>query len=203
VSTATSGTWVPVRRGGWPVRRMPRWTLLIALVLIAGVVLVALSHKPSRSEQASDFNSYLGAMNTGIESCAGGVSESQQALSAVSAASLKTALSLVAYNAANCSLANNEALDDLTQYQVSESLTKFNLVTCTDDYVAWSSDADQAQLDMLAVLQAGTPAARASATATLQRGLAKLDADRTAINTILHSAEHTLADNAPLPALPS
>jgi len=198
VSTATSGTWAPARRSGWPVRRMPKWTALVALVLVAGAVLVALSHKPSRSEQASDFNSYLSAMNTGIESCAGGLSESQQALAAVSASSLKTALGLVAYNASNCSLANNEALDDLTQYQVTESLTKFNLVTCTDDYVAWSSDADQAQLDILTVLKASTPADRA----TLQHGLAKLNADRSAINAILHSAERTLADNATLPALP-
>jgi hypothetical protein len=182
---------------------MPKWTLLVALVLIAAGVLVALSHKPSRTEQASDFSSYLGAMNTGIESCAGGLSESQQALNAVSASSMKTALSLVAYNAANCSLANNEALDDLTQYQVTESLTKFNLVTCTDDYVLWSSDAGQAQLDILAVLKSDGSAARTSATATLKHDLAKLDADRAAINGILHSAEHSLADNATLPALPS
>jgi hypothetical protein len=198
VSTATSGTWAPSRRSGWPVRRMPKWTALVALVLVAGGVLVALSHKPSRSEQAADLNSYLSAMNTGIESCAGGLSESRQALAAVSASTLKTALSLVAYNASNCSLANNEALDDLTQYQVTESLTKFGLVTCTDDYVAWSSDADQAQLDILAVLTASTAADRA----TLQQGLAKLNADRAVINAILHSAERTLTYNAPLPALP-
>jgi hypothetical protein len=198
MSTATSGTWAPSRRSGWPVRRMPKWTALVALVLVAGAVLVALSHKPSRSEQASDFNSYLSAMNTGIESCAGGLSESRQALAAVSATTQKTALSLVAFNASNCSLANNEALDDLTQYQVTESLTTFNLVTCTDDYEVWASDADQAQLDILAVLKASTAADRA----TLQQGLATLNADRAAINVILHSAERTLNDSAPLPVLP-
>ena len=110
---------------------------------------------------------------------------------------------LTTFNAANCSLASNEALDDLTQYQVTESLAKFNLVTCTDDYVAWSSDADQAQLGMLAVLKADGSAARASATVTLQHDLATLNADRATIAAILHPAEHTLADPAPLPALPS
>jgi hypothetical protein len=206
VSTTTSSTWAPARRSGWPVRRMPKWTLLVALVLIAGGVLVALSHKPSRSEQVADFNSYLSAMNTGVESCAGGLAESQQALDAVeagSSANLKTAISLTTFNASNCSLASNEALDDLTQYQVTESLAKFNLETCTDDYVAWSSDADQAQLGMLAVLKADGSAARASATVALQHDLATLNADRATIAAILHPAEHTLADPAPLPALPS
>ena len=80
-------------------------------------------------------------MNAGIESCAGGVTESQQALSAVEAgatADLKTAIKLVNFNAANCSPANSQPLDDLTQYQVTESLASFNLQQCTNDFVTWA-----------------------------------------------------------------
>jgi hypothetical protein len=69
--------------------------------------------------------------------------------------------------------------------------------------VTWSFDAAQAQLDMVAVMKASDASARAAATATLQRDLAKLDAERGVIDGILHSAEHTISDPAAVPALPS
>ena len=83
--TTTDPPYVPLRRSGWPVRRMPLWGILALVVLAGAAVLVALSHKPSHAEQASDLNAYLRDMNAAIESCAGGVGESQQALSAVEA----------------------------------------------------------------------------------------------------------------------
>jgi hypothetical protein len=197
----------PLRNGGWPVRRMPMWTPFAALVLLVGIVLVSLSHKPSNIQQVADLNSYMHDMNGAVESCAGGVTESQQAFSAVESgaagSSLKTALSLTAFNASNCTPASNEALTDLTQYQVTESLAKFGLAACTNDYVAWSFDAAQAQEDMATVLKASSATARASANATLQGDLRKMDAERSVINGILHSAEHTLTDAAPVPNLPS
>jgi len=205
--TTVRATGPALRNGGWPARRMPRWAALIALPLIAGVVLVSLAHKPSHAQQVADLNGYMQDMNSAVESCAGGVTESRQAMDAVEAgaagASLPTAVSLATYNAANCTPASNEPLADLTQYQVTESLASFGLTACTTDYVTWSFDAAQAQLDMVAVMKASDASARAAATATLQRDLAKLDAERGVIDGILHSAEHTISDPAAVPALPS
>jgi type II secretory pathway component PulJ len=205
-TTADPPPYVPIRHSGWPVRRTPMWALL-ALVLLAGAaVLVALSHKPSHAQQTADLNAYLKDMNAAVESCAGGVTESQQALTAVesgSQASLKTILGMVNYNAQNCSPANNESLADLTQYQVSESLASFNLQKCSDDFVTWSFDAVPVQADMASAITARNAAARSTASTALQRDRRTLDAERATIYSILRSAEHTLSDNAALPGLPS
>jgi hypothetical protein len=204
--TTTDPPYVPIRHSGWPVRRTPIWVLLAVLVLAGGAVLVALSHKPSHAQQASDLTAYMNDMNAGVESCAGGVRESQQALSAVEAgdnADLKTAVKLVNFNAENCSPANNEPLADLTQYQVTESLASFNLVTCTNDFVTWTFPyAMQAQLDMVSVLTATSAPARAAATATMAGELRKLDAERATIYSILGSAERATSDKTALPSLP-
>ena len=204
--TTTDPPYVPIRRSGWPVRRTPLWLVLAVLLLVGGVVLVSLTHKPSHAQQAADLNAYMNDMNAGIESCAGGVSESQQALSAIEAGSpgdLKTAVSLVNYDAANCSPANNEPLADLTQYQVTESLASFHLQDCTNDFVTWAFPyAMRAQVDMVSVMTAHGAAARADANAALRRDLGKLDAERTTIYSILRSAEHAVSDHAALPDLP-
>ena len=205
--TTTDPPYVPISHSGWPVRRTPIWVLLAVLVLAGGTVLVSLTHKPSHAQQAADLNAYMNDMNAGVESCAGGVRESQQALSAVLAgdkADLKTAVKLVNYNAANCSLANNEPLDDLTQYQVTESLASFNLVTCTNDFVAWSFRyAMQAQLDMVTVMTATSVPARVAANAALSSALRKLNGERATIYSILRSAERATSDKAALPSLPT
>jgi hypothetical protein len=204
--TTTDPPYVPISHSGWPVRRTPIWVLLAVLVLAGGTVLVSLTHKPSHAQQASDLNAYMNDMNAGVESCAGGVRESQQALSAVLAgdkADLNTAVKLVNYNAANCSLANNEPLDDLTQYQVTESLASFNLATCTNDFVAWSFRyALPAQLDMVTVMTATSVPARVAANAALGSALRKLNAERGTIYSILRSAERATSDKTALPSLP-
>jgi hypothetical protein len=182
------------------------WVLL-ALVLLAGAaVLVSLSHKPSHAQQAADLNSYMKDMNAAVESCAGGVTESQQALDAVesgSQASGKTILGMVSYNAANCSPANNESLADLTQYQVVESLARFNLQKCADGFVTWSFDAVPVQTDMASVITARSASARTTANAALQRDLRTLNAERGTIYSILRSAEQALSDHTALPSLTS
>jgi hypothetical protein len=181
--------------------------ILLALVLLAGAgVLVSLSHRPSNAQQTTDLNGYLKDMNAAIESCAGGVRESQQALSAIetgSKDSLSTAVRLVNYNANNCEPANSEPLADLTQYQVTESLSRFNLQNCTNDFVTWAFDAVPVQTDMVTVMTARSAAARTTANAALQRDQRRLNADRATIYSILGAAEHALSDNAALPSLPS
>ena len=204
--TTTDPPYVPIRRSGWPVRRTPLW-ILLALVLLAGAgVLVSLSHRPSNAQQTTDLNGYLKDMNAAIESCAGGVTESQQALSVIetgSKDSLSTAVRLVNYNANNCEPANSEPLADLTQYQVTESLARFNLQNCTNDFVTWAFDAVPVQTDMVTVMTARSAAARTTANAALQRDQRRLNADRATIYSILGAAEHALSDNAALPSLPS
>jgi hypothetical protein len=205
--TTTDPPYVPIRRSGWPVRRTPLWLLLALLLAAGGIAVVSLTHKPSHAQQAADLNAYMKDMNAGIESCAGGVTESQQALSAVESGAtgeLKTAVGLVNYDAANCSPANNEPLADLTQYEVTESLDSFNLQNCTNDFITWAFPyAMQAQVDMVGVLQATSAPARAAANAALRRDLGKLDAERATIYSILRSAEHAVSDHAALPNLPS
>jgi hypothetical protein len=202
MSTTQSPPVVPLRHSGWPRRRMPLWTLLVAVVLVAAGVLVSLSRTPSTAQQVSDFNSYLRDMNAAVESCAGGVTESRQAMDAVTPSTRTTALSLVAYDANNCSPANNEPLQDLTQYQVTESLAKFDLADCANDYITWSFDAAQTQLDMVSVIKAG-PLARPAAEQALARAEHTMDAERATIDGILRSAEHTLSDRTALPHLPA
>ncbi|MGD0602332.1 MAG: hypothetical protein ABSA53_01865 [Streptosporangiaceae bacterium] len=203
-TTTDPPPYVPIRHSGWPIRRTPMWALL-ALVLLAGAaVLVSLSHKPSQAQQAADFNSYLKDMNAAVESCAGGVTESQQALDAMgSGRPTKTILGMVSYNAANCSPANSESLDDLTQYQVGESLARFNLQKCSDDFVTWSFDAQAVQTDMASVMTARNASALSTAHAALQRDLRTLNAERGTIYSILRSAEQALSDHAALPNLTS
>jgi hypothetical protein len=205
-TTTDPPPYVPLRRSGWPVRRTPMWIMLALVVLAAAGVLVSVSHKPSNAQQTADLNGYLKDMNAAVESCAGGVRESQQALSAIEAGSkgnLSTAVRMVNYNANNCEPANSEPLADLTQYQVTESLARFNLQNCTNDFVTWAFDAAPVQADMVTVMTARNAAARATADAALQRDQRTLNADRATIYSILGAAEHALSDNAALPSLPS
>jgi len=205
-TTTDPPPYVPIRRSGWPVRRTPMWILLVLVLLAGAGVLVSLSHKPSNAQQTADLNGYLKDMNAAIESCAGGVSESQQALSAIEAGSkgnLSTAVRLVNYNANNCEPANSEPLADLTQYQVTESLARFNLQNCTNDFVTWAFDAASVQTHMVTVMTARSAAARTTANAGLQRNQRTLNADRATIYSILGAAEHALSDHAALPSLSS
>ena len=204
-TTTDPAPYVPIRRSGWPVRRTPMWILLALVVLAGAGVLVSLSHRPSNAQQSTDLNGYLKDMNAAIESCAGGVRESQQALTAIESGSknsLSTAVRLVNYNANNCEPANSEPLADLTQYQVTESLARFNLQNCTNDFVTWAFDAVPVQTDMVTVMTARSAAARAAAHAALQRAQRTLNADRATIYSILGAAERALSDNAALPSLP-
>jgi hypothetical protein len=197
---------VPLRRSGWATRRTPMWVFAALIVLAAGGVLVSLSVKPSQSQRASDLNGYFSDVNAGIESCAGGMRDSLTALNSVEGgdkANSSAAAGILAYDAQNCSPANNEPLSDFTSYQVTESLAQYPLNTADNDVITWAFDADQAQTDMLAVLQAATPAAKTQANATLQAAMRKLDAQKAAIDAIWDNAQKGVGSTATLPYLPS
>jgi len=196
---------VPLRHGGWPVRKTPRWLLVAgALVVVAGV-LVGLAIHPTRSQRAADMNGFLTDMTTDIQSCAGGVRESLFAMRAIESGSshdLSTAIGIATYGASNCSPANNELLADLTQYQVSESLASFGLPRVVNGLITWAFPyAQRVQNDVAAVLRANG-AARAAATVKLHHDLRALDAQRAYVDKIMMKAVTATSATRKLPALP-
>jgi hypothetical protein len=205
--TKTEPPFVPLRHTGWASRRTPLWVFAVIIVLVAGVVVVSLSHKPSQAQRASDLKGYFSDVTAGMESCAGGVHDSMTAYDKVLAgdtADFSTAVGILTLGAQNCSPANNEPLSDFTNYQVTESLAQFPLDKADNDVITWAfPDAMDVQQDMLAVLRASTPAARTAAKATLSKALTTMDAQRAAIYNIWHGAEQTVGSTADLPYLPT
>src|SRR5579859_4655475 len=116
---------VRARPSGWPILRTPRWMLAGGLVLVAGLTLAALPHRPSTAQRAADLRGMVHDLNTDIESCAGGVNDSIAALRAIQSGAshdVSTAVTIANTAAANCSPANSMPMEDLVQYQVPESL---------------------------------------------------------------------------------
>ncbi len=182
--------------------------LLAAVVLVLVAVAVSLVHKPSQAERASDMRGFLSEVTTDIESCAGGVGESLAALRLVesgqdTASDVTDGMSVAQQGAANCSPATNEQLDDLENYQVSESLDSFGLIGAVSGLVAWAApDAQNVQLDVAAVLSAKTAPARSHAEAQLNRDLARLNAQRAKVDGPIDRAIKSLAMHASPPTLP-
>jgi len=196
---------VPLRHGGWPVQKAPRWLLAAGALVLAGAVLTGLAHHPTRSQRAADVNTFLHDMTTDIQSCAGGVRESLTALQAIQSGAehdVRTATHIATYGAGNCSPANNELLDDLTLYQVSESLASLGLPRAVDGLVTWAfPDAQRVQDDVAGVLGASR-AARPAATARLRHDLRTLDAQRAYVNKIMMNAVSATSATGRPPELP-
>ena len=206
MSTAAPPGNIPTRRSGWPVLRTPRWMLAGGAVLVAGLTLAALPHHPSTSQRAADLRGLVQALNTDIESCAGGVSESLTALREIQAGAshdIKTAVGIATYGASNCSPANSMPMDDLVQYQPPESLASFHLGTTVNDLVTWGfPDAQRVQTDVATLLTARTPSATAAAAAQLHRDQRVLDAERATIDAMITAASRSLSADVTPPALP-
>jgi len=211
--TRTDPPYVPIRKTGWAgQRRAPRWLLLAGALIVVGILLVALVHKPSRAEQASDLKGFLTDMRTDTESCAGGVSESLTALRQIhsgGSVSQNTAdtIKIARYGASqSCAPASNEQLDDLTGYQVTESLAAYHLATVVNDLVTWCFPfAQRVQNDVANLAGARTAANQATYRAALARDTADLNRERTRIDTILRhaiSATGATGSQARLPTLP-
>ena len=202
---ATGPPYVPIRSVRWATRRTPRWLFAAGTAVLALAVLVGIAVHPSRSQRATDLNGFLADMKTGIQSCAGGVSESLTVLHAIQAGTshdLGTALRVATYGASNCSLANNTQLSDLAQYQVHESLTRFHLNRVVSGLVTWAfPDAQRVQEDVAAILRA-SGAARAAATGKLQHDLRILDGQRSYLDKIMMTAVTATAATGRPPPLP-
>ena len=207
--TRTDPPWVPIRTSRWPVSpKTPRWLLLVGLVILIGAVLVALVHKPTKSEQATDLQAFLHDMTADTQSCAGGVRESLNALHLINAGDsssqhVKDTIAIARYGAANCSPANNELLDDLTQYQVTESLAAYHLPAAVNGLVTWCFPyAQRVQHDVANELGARTAAHRQQYAAALQRDTNDLNRQRAKIDGILMKAITATGSRPDLPPLP-
>jgi len=202
----TDPPYVPIRHTRWATRRTPRWLLLAVAVVVLGTVLVVLVHKPSPSERASDLRGFLGDMRYDIQSCAGGVRDSLTALRQIESGAshdVRTAVYIANTGAANCSPANNELLDDLISYQVTESLASFRLNRAVTGLVTWAApDAIDVQADVARVLRAPDAQAKATDMAALQQALRTLDAQRAAVYAIIKAASTSLSAHATPPSLP-
>jgi hypothetical protein len=198
--------YVVIRPTAWPRRRSPRLLVAAVVVLLAIGTAVSLVHRPSQAQRAADLTGFLHDMTTGIESCAGGVSESLTAMGGITSGAshqVADAISIARYGASNCSPANSMQIDDLVSYQVTESLASFHLDGVVKGLVNWADpDAVAVQTDVASVLAARTPQARATATAALQRSLRTLDAQRTAVDTVIEHAIRSLSAHAAPPRLP-
>ena len=201
----------PLRAGyrptGWPVLRTPRWMLAAAVVLVAGLVLAALPHRPSTAQRAADLRGMVHDLNVDIESCAGGVTDSLTALRAIESGTshdVKTAVTIANKAADNCSPGNNMQMEDLVLYQAPGSLASFHLDKAVNDLVTWGFPlAQRVQSDVATLLAATTPAEIDAASAQLRRDQQALDAQRARINQVFTSASTALSANVAPPSLPS
>jgi hypothetical protein len=195
------------RPTGWPVLRTPRWMLAGAAVLVAGLVLVAIPHRPSTAQRVSDLQGVVHDLNYDIESCAGGVTDSLTALQAIESGTshdVTTAATIANTAAANCSPGNNMQMEDLVQYQVPESLASFHLDVAVNDLVTWAFPlAQRVQSDVASRVAATTPAEAATASAQLRRDQQALNAERAQIDRLFTAASTALSAHVPPPSLPS
>ena len=205
----TDPPYVPIRHTRWPSQKTPRWLLLAGLAVLLGAVLVGLVHRPSQTQRASDMTAFLTDVNTDIESCAGGVRESLTALhefqagTGITAQDTQDTIQIAQYGASNCLPANNEQLDDLTQYQVTESLSAFHLDNAVNGLLTWAfPDAQRVQNDVANVLSAHDATARAQANAALTRDTRELDAQRAKVDKIMMNAVRATSAHVTLPVLP-
>ena len=195
------------RPSGWPVLRTPKWMLAAAVVLVAGLTLAAIPHRPSTAQRAADLRGMVHDLNTDIESCAGGVSDSITALRAIQSGAsndVNTTVKIANLAAANCSPANSMPMEDLVQYQAPGSLASFHVQTAVDDLVTWGFPlAQRVQTDVATVVTANTPDAVKRASAQLRKDQQALDIQRARIDHLINAASTSLAAHVAPPSLPS
>ena len=195
------------RPSGWPALRTPKWMLIAGVVLVAGLTLAALPHRPSTGQRAADLRGMVHDLNVDIELCAGGVNDSITALRAIQSGAshdVKTAVVIANTAAANCSPANSMPMDDLVQYQAPESLASFHAQTAVNELVTWGFPlAQRVQIDVATLVSAKTPTAVQSASAQLRRDQQALDAQRALIDRLITSASTALSAHVAPPTLPS
>lgn len=204
---ATPAARISTHPSGWPLLRTPKWMFAAAAVLVAGLTLAALPHRPSTAQRAADLRGMVHDLNVDIESCAGGVNDSITALRAIQSGQshdVKTAVTIANTAAANCSPGNSMQMEDLVQYQVPESLASFHLQAAVNDLVTWGFPlAQRVQTDVATLVAAKTPTAIQRASAQLRHDQQALDAERALIDRMITSASASLSAHVAPPSLPS
>lgn len=204
-SATTDPPFVPIRKSGWPARRLPRWTFAAVAVLVAAAVAVGLAHRPTSGQRASDLRSLLTALNTDVESCSGGVGDALAVMNAIqdgASHDVTTAINLATEGAANCSPANNELLDDLTAVQVPESLAAYHLQLAVTDLIDWAApDAARVQSDVATVLTDRGKPGEGIAITQLGYDLGKLRVQRVFVYAALAPAINALSPHSAPPRL--
>jgi hypothetical protein len=182
------------------------WMLAGGAVLVAGLVLAAVPHRPSTEQRAADLRGMVHDLTTDIESCAGGVSDSITALRAIQAGTsndVKTAVTIANTAAANCSPANSMPMEDLVQYQAPGSLASFHVQTAVNDLVTWGFPlAQRVQTDVASLVTAKAPDAITHATVQLRKDQLALDAQRARIDRLISAASASLSAHVAPPNLP-
>src|SRR5258708_30824175 len=201
----TDPPFVPIRAGGWPSRRVPRWVLAAVAVLLAAAIAVGLSHRPTSGQRAADLRTFLSQLNADVESCSGGVRESLFVLHQIDSGAsrdMKTALNVARTAAANCSPANNELLDDLTAAQPPESLASYHLGTALTALIDCAAPRAIRPAGDVATLLAdrGRPP-EAPHRPPLPRALSQLDAQRKVVYAALAPAITSLSPESTAPRL--
>jgi hypothetical protein len=180
--------------------------LAAAAVLVAGLVLAAIPHRPSAAQRAADLRGTVHDLTIDIESCAGGVSDSLTALQAIESGTsddVKTAVKIANTATANCAPGNNMQMEDLVQYQVPESLASFHLEAAVNDLVTWAFPlAQRVQDDVATRVAATTPAQIEAASAQLLADQQAMDAQRARIDRAFTSASTALSARVAPPSLP-
>ena len=198
---------VSTRPSGWPVLRTPKWMLAGGAVLVIGLTLAAIPHRPSTAERAADLRGMVHDLNTDIESCAGGVSDSITALRAIQSGAsndVTTAVKIANLAAANCSPANSMPMEDLVQYQAPGSLASFHVQSAVDELVTWGFPlAQRVQTDVGTLVTAKAPDAVNRASAQLRTDQQALDAQRARIDQLINAASTSLSAHVAPPSLPS
>jgi hypothetical protein len=195
----------PVRRTGWPVLRTPRWMLVGAAVLVVGLVLAAWPSHPSTAQRVADLKSMVSDLTTDIESCAGGITDTATALHDLqdgSSTDVATGQEIATTAVDNCSPANNMQMDDLTQYQVPNSLAQFHFDVAVQDLVTWAFPLAQRVQGDMGALMAAKGAAIATDTAKLKTDEKALDAERATFDKYFTTADKTLSAHVAPPPLP-
>jgi hypothetical protein len=204
-TTRTDPPHIPIRSGGWPSRRAPKWVFAAGAVLLVIGIAVGLAHRPTAGQRAADLRGFLHQLTADVESCSGGVRESLYVLRKIdngTSHDVKTAGRVASTAAANCSPANNELLDDLTSVQPPESLARYHLGRAVTALIDWSAPrAGQVAADVATVLANRGRPGEAAARAALAADQRKLDRQRTVVDRALGPAIRALDPAAAPPVL--
>jgi len=201
----TEPPYVPVRSGGWPTRRAPRWVFAAGAALVIIAVAVGLSHRPTAGQRATDLRAFLHDLRSDVQSCSGGVRESLYVLRRIDSGTsndLKTARTVASTAATNCAPANNELLADLTTVQPPGSLASYHLQSAITALIDWAAPrAERVAADVATVLaDRGQPAETADR-AALRQALSELDAQRAVFDAALRPAIKALSPGSAPPRL--